>query len=261
MTFAAEGLAIRSRIAALWTDTSIAWPNRPFSPATGTAYLRVTIRNGDSLQPYLGKTSQRRSVGVVIGDVFAPSVKADNSGMGDNAARVLADSFAAMFRNSEHDGIVYREPSAREAALQEEPWYRWIVEVPYYRDWTPGGISEVAVYGNYYVEQAGHGLVVGDWIKGVSGTFSEAQADAEANLSWPGVVVEADSGSFRFAALGKANLPAHGFGAAGTKIFLSQGTAGAATTSEPGSGWVQQVAKVIDADHVDVQTWPVVNKG
>lgn len=261
MTFSAEGLAIRSRIASLWSATSVAWPNRPFTPTQGTAYLRVTIRNGDSLQPYLGKTSQRRSVGVVIGDVFAPSVAADNSGMGDNAARVLADTFAAMFRNAEHDGIVYREPSAREAEFQEEPHYHWIVEVPYYRDWTPGGISEVAVYGNYYVEQAAHGLVVGDWIKGVSGTYSKALADAEANLSWPGVVVEADSNSFRFTALGKANLPSHGFGAAGTKVFLSQNTSGDGTASEPSTGWVQQVAKVIDADHVDVQTWPVVNKG
>lgn len=132
MSFAAEGAAIRARIAAQWgATTPISWPNVEFDPTPGTSYLRVTIRNGESLQPYLGLTSKRRSAGVVMGEVFVASNAADGT------ARTLADTFAAIFRNVQVAGITFREPSAREAALQEEPWYRWIVEAPYYRDWAP----------------------------------------------------------------------------------------------------------------------------
>ena len=141
MSFATEGQAIRSRIATQWgSTTDIAWPNGAYIPTLGSAWIRVTIRNGESMQPYLGPGSKRRSAGVVLVEVFVPSDRFDS------AVRALVDSVAAMFRNAQHDGITYREPSAREAAGQiraegaagqEEPWYRWIVEIPYYRDWTP----------------------------------------------------------------------------------------------------------------------------
>lgn len=257
MTWATEGLAIRSRVASLWTDTSIAWPNRPFTPTVGTAYLRLTIRNGDSLQPYLGKTSKRRSVGVVIGEVFAPVAT-----IGDNSARTLADSFAAIFRNAEHDGITYREPSAREAPYQEEPHYRWIVEVPYYRDWSPGGTDALSSY-PYLTITSASTLTVGEAVKAVSGVWSEAQADAEANLAFPAVVGAALGGTSYQAVMpgGRVNVPAHGLGTAGAKVWLSQATAGLLTATEPTSGLCQQIATVFDANHLIVNDYPIVNKG
>jgi hypothetical protein len=232
--------------------TAVSWPNQEFTPATGTPYLRLTVRNGESGQPYLGIASKRRSAGVVFGEVFVPS------GKGDGAARGLADAFAAMFRNVQHDGITYREPSPREALVQEEPWYRWIVEVPYYRDWLPSGADEVASYNALVITQAAHGFVLGNWLYASAGVWAKAQADAEATLSSPVAVVTTVISSSQVRVTtpgGKANLPAHGLGASGTKVYLSAATAGAATATAPATGFVQQVATVWDADHLIVHDY------
>jgi hypothetical protein len=105
--------------------------------------------------------------------------------------------------------------------------------------------------------------VVGEWVKATSGTWGKAQADAEANLSFPAVVTAALGGtSYQVALPGaKANLPAHGLGTAGTKVWLSQATAGAATATEPTSGLAQQLGKVFDADHIIVMDFPVPDLG
>lgn len=255
MSYAAEGTAIRTRLVSQWSTTPIAWPNRSYTPTQGTPFVRLTLRNGTALQPALGLLSHERVPGVALIEVYVPADERDN------VARSYVDSLTAIFRRVTVDDLVFLTPSAREKSTQEAGWYSWLIECPYYREETVGAASEVAVYGNQLVTQAAHGLAVGDWIKAAAGTYGKAQANAEANLCWPGVVVQVvDTGQFRFAYVGKANLPAHGYGTAGTKLYLSQATAGAVVTSEPSTGWVQQVGKVIDANHVDVQTWPAINK-
>lgn len=258
MSFAAEGTAILNRIMTQWAGaTPISWPNVNFTPAAGQSHVRVTIRNGTSLQPYIGKHSKRRSVGVVFGEVMVP----ENTG--DGSARGLADDFAALFRDVRVSGITFGEPSARQSTLQEKPWFRWLVEVPYYRDWSPQGVDEMASYPQLYVSQVAHGFSLGDWLNADGGVWSEAQADDAATLSYPAVVTHVESAN-RFAVTlpgGKANLPSHGFGAAGAKVWLSQATAGLGTATEPTTGLAQQVARVWDADHLIVVALPTINKG
>jgi hypothetical protein len=47
---------------------------------------------------------------------------------------------------------------------------------------------------------------------------------------------------------GKATVAAHGYGPAGARLYLSQVTAGALTTTAPTAGLRQEVARVVDAD-------------
>jgi hypothetical protein len=256
MSYALEEDAIRDRLVALWDTTAIAWPNVKYDPAPGESYIKVTVRHGEAFQSELGPEGNERVPGVVLLETYVPF------GKGTQTVRTYSDSLAAIFRRVQVDDMVFGTPTAREAATQETGWHRWIVECPFYRDETIGEENEVAIYGSRVVTQAAHGLVAGDWLKVAAGTWSKALADTSANLALPGVVVNVPTlGKFRVVTDGAANLPAHGFGAAGTKLWLSQATAGEATATEPSSGLAQQVGVTVDADHVLVRHYPAIDKG
>lgn len=255
MSYALEEDAIRDRLVALWDTTAIAWPNVQYDPTPGTAYVRFTVRHGLAFQSELGPEGNERVPGVVLLETFVPQ------GQGVQTVRTYSDSLAAIFRRVHLDDMVFGTPTAREAMTQEPGWYRWTVECPFYRDETIGEESEVAIYGSRSVTQAAHGLAVKDWLKLASATWAKAQATA-GNLSLPAVVTSVTSTSkFRAVTDGAANLPSHGYGAAGTTLWLSQATAGAVVTTEPSTGLAQQVGTVLDADHVLVQRFPAVDKG
>lgn len=107
--------------------------------------------------------------------------------------------------------------------------------------------------GNFLVkvEGASHGRTVGQAVL-VDGTL--AQADAVATLA-DGIVAivtsAADGPYYICTQSGKLiKWTAHGHGAAGTQLWLSQATAGLITTTEPASGIVQPLGKVVDANTI-----------
>ena len=128
-TYGAEGATIRARFAANWSTTDIAWPNRKYTPTQGTAWVRFTILGADAYQRAL--QGARRSLGVVIVEIYVPE------GNGCGTARSYADSICNIFRRIQVDGILFREPRAREATSQEAGWYKWMVEIEYQADSNP----------------------------------------------------------------------------------------------------------------------------
>jgi hypothetical protein len=259
MSFATSASSLRQRFYVQWNGaTDVAWPNVEYEPTTGSAWVRVSPGLGDSFQPYLGLTSRTRTAGLFIAEIFEPPDS------GDAAGWAKADTIAGIFRRADFDGFKFGEPSAMETTLPEaEPWFRITVEAPYYRHWSPSEVDELASYPTLNVTQAAHGFVVGEWLSQEAGTWAKAQADAAATLSYPAVVTRViDTTEFQVTLPGgKANLPSHGLGLGGTKVWLSQATAGADTVTEPSTGLAQQVAKVWDADHLIVMDYQPVDKG
>jgi hypothetical protein len=104
--------------------------------------------------------------------------------------------------------------------------------------------------------QASHGLSVGNLVYNNAGTWTKARANADTTLAEALVVSVESTTLFRVVYLGPGEVTytAHGLGAAGTKLYLSQGTAGAITTTAPTSGIRQQVGKVLSANKIIL--WP-----
>lgn len=258
MSHAAAASSIRSRLNAQWNTTSIAWPNQDFSPTVGTAYVRPTIRFNSAGQFTLGPDGIKRVSGALEVEVFVPS----NSPTG--TAWTYADTIGALFQRKTISDVRFWDYNAEVAELPEgEPWFRLMVEVPFYYDDEPAETDELASYPVRNVTQSAHGFAVGDWVYVDlgSGAWAKAQADDAATVSWPAVVTNVqDTERFQVTLPnGKANIPSHGLGSQGTKVYLSQSTAGAATTTEPASGLVQQVGKIWDADHIEVMDLPISN--
>lgn len=111
------------------------------------------------------------------------------------------------------------------------------------------------------VNQAAHGFAVGDCVK-LSGTWSDAQADAEANLCMAMIYNVIDTDNFWVVTQHGRKVPfTHGTGgAAGDALYLSQGTPGAVTTTKPTTGYRQQVGWILDANNVifKLEAWSFV---
>lgn len=93
-----------------------------------TAWIKVAIADNRTVRTELGSgVVRRRAYGTIFGDVFAPR------GRGNNEARVLADSFATLFRDFNSTGLSCYEPTVH-AVGEKDGWYRLIVGVPYRYD-------------------------------------------------------------------------------------------------------------------------------
>lgn len=104
--------------------------------------------------------------------------------------------------------------------------------------------------------QASHGFAVGDVIRqSAAATWTKAQADSPGNVG-VGLSLVIDvptSGSFQCwhrNASHEVTLTSHGFGAFGTKLYLSQGTAGALTATAPTTGIILYCGYVVDANTI-----------
>lgn len=104
--------------------------------------------------------------------------------------------------------------------------------------------------------QSAHGLSVGNLVYNNAGTWTKARANADTTLAEALVIAVESTSLFRvkYIGPGEVTYTAHGLGAAGTKLYLSQGTAGAITTTAPTSGISQQVGKVKSTNKVIL--WP-----
>ena len=111
------------------------------------------------------------------------------------------------------------------------------------------------------VAQTAHGLAIGDVVRESSvDTFAKAQADTEANINLGVTLVIAATGANKFTALRgttcrDVTISAHGFGAFGAKLWLSQGTAGLITATEPPTGLRWYLGYVLDANTIHWQPW------
>ena len=111
------------------------------------------------------------------------------------------------------------------------------------------------------INQATHGMDVGDLVYRSSSTaWADAKGDAEATLA-EGIVVDVeDTNNYSVATIDgtQVTITTHGFGATGTKLYLSQGTAALITATAPTSGLIQPIGSVIDTNTIRFSLGPLV---
>lgn len=99
------------------------------------------------------------------------------------------------------------------------------------------------------LSKAAHGLTAGN---AVTITGVKAKADSSTTLARGLVVAVPSAATYTIVTDGYATLTAHGLGTAGQSLFLSQATAGLLTATQPGSGIIQEVGQVYDANTIYV---------
>jgi hypothetical protein len=102
------------------------------------------------------------------------------------------------------------------------------------------------------INQTTHGFAVGDLVyRDSATTWAKAQADAEATLA-DGIVIhveDANNCSVVTKDGTQVTITTHGL-TVPDAIYLSQSVAGAATSTIPANGLIQQVGKAIDANTI-----------
>jgi hypothetical protein len=109
--------------------------------------------------------------------------------------------------------------------------------------------------GSRTYNQPGHGLAVGAPVRQSSEVWVGARADDADHLA-RGVVTRVLGSYITVATRGFVLAESHGLGAAGTKRWTSQVTAGASVTVEPVNGWRQELLEVFDVDNLLVNVMP-----
>lgn len=117
------------------TDCPVDWPNKRFDPATGftpathTAWVRITIRTADARQASLGGTVHRwRRSGVVLVQVFIPE------GKGAQPALAVADDVVASLQGLTLNGMALRASRIDQPARTQDGWYQVNVTTPFIYD-------------------------------------------------------------------------------------------------------------------------------
>lgn len=125
-------------------------------------------------------------------------------------------------------------------------------------DFTPDGADDLFAP---EFSQATHGFVVGSVIRRSSlANHTKAQADTEANLGVGRALVVDQPDANTFSSLRAGNhhavtISSHGFGAFGVTLWLSQGTAGLITATEPATRLRLYLGFVIDANTIMWEPW------
>jgi len=129
MTFLAEIKAIEGRLKTAWTTTTpIRYENMEYTPTPGTAWIEITVSNGESFQPDINNDAPKyRNLGIIGINIYVPK------GTASHIARGYCDTLAAIYRSKQFDGIVCRTPEIQYIGTEEQ-WAVYNVSTPFYRD-------------------------------------------------------------------------------------------------------------------------------
>lgn len=119
--------AVRTLFSSGWSTTDIAWPNRSYTPTTGTSWVRVSIHLGQAFEDEVGNTTAAAGHrnGVVKIGVFVPL----NSG--SMTASTYAGQIEAIFRRKDQDGVYFGEPYSTNNG-SDGAWYQITVNAPWW---------------------------------------------------------------------------------------------------------------------------------
>jgi hypothetical protein len=124
-------VALESHLAGLATSMpSVAWPNVPFVPTTGTTYLRAEFIPVLRRPVTTGPDPEQRHSGLFYVTVYTPEEKGAAEGIG------LADDLLSHFNGSDAivttNAIVRLEYSEAKMALHDPPFYAIPIEIGWY---------------------------------------------------------------------------------------------------------------------------------
>ncbi len=137
MTALSRRAAIEAHFETNWLTTAKAWPNIDFDvPDPPVAWVRLTISASETMQASMGTSPLERTSGAVTVQVFTPVNE------GPIAGDTLADSVAALFRDSNKNGlnlatsdgdIQFRLPHIRDVGV-DGSFYQHNVEIEFFAD-------------------------------------------------------------------------------------------------------------------------------
>ena len=108
----------------------VAWPNVPFTPVTGTTYLRAEFIPVLRRPVTTGPDPEQRHSGLFYVTVYTPEEKGAAEGIG------LADDLLSHFNGSDAivttNAIVRLEYSEAKMALHDPPFYAIPIEIGWY---------------------------------------------------------------------------------------------------------------------------------
>jgi hypothetical protein len=124
-------VALESHLAALTTSMPpVAWPNVPFTPVTGTTYLRAAFIPVLRRPVTTGPDPEQRHSGLFYVTIYTPEEKGAAEGIG------LADDLLSHFNGSDAivttNAIVRLEYSEAKMALHDPPFYAIPIEIGWY---------------------------------------------------------------------------------------------------------------------------------
>jgi hypothetical protein len=127
--------AIRTALEAHLASTSpalpaVAWPNVPFTPVTGTPYLRADFVPVTRRPVVAGPAPEQRAAGLFYVTVYTPEDQGATAGL------ALADALLARFNGSTaivaSNVTVRLEYSETKMPLHDPPFYAIPVEIGWY---------------------------------------------------------------------------------------------------------------------------------
>ncbi len=137
MGFDATATTIRTRFNTQWPSLQ---PTVPFTfdnqgqneedfPTRDSAWVRLTILDGDSLQVEMAGTRRWRRPGVVEVQIFVPA------GTGDGLSAELADSVRDIFEGRTISGVIFRATSRQRVGRgRDAAWVQWNASTPFQAD-------------------------------------------------------------------------------------------------------------------------------
>ena len=107
---------------------SVAWPNKKFTPTTGTIYIRPTLLTGDSIPTTF---ADDMNIGIYQIDIFA------EAGQGKAEIQAMADLIADRFKvdtQMTYNGVTVeiKTVSQKAARNNEDGWYQMPIEIVYF---------------------------------------------------------------------------------------------------------------------------------
>jgi hypothetical protein len=119
---------LRQRLNDNWSATGIDWSDfnaKPYKPAPTAAWIRPTLRGGDTFRASLGPNARRRTIYTWAVQVFVPE------GQGDATLRSYMEQVGDLFRDYQTSGVTCLTPSFRVVGRDPEGLgYQGNVTVP-----------------------------------------------------------------------------------------------------------------------------------
>lgn len=107
---------------------SVAWPNKKFTPAVGTIYIRPTQLTGDSIPT---TNTDDMNIGIYQIDIFT------EAGQGKAEIQAMADLIADRFKpdtQMTYNGVTVevKTVSQKAARNNNDGWFQMPIEIVYY---------------------------------------------------------------------------------------------------------------------------------
>jgi hypothetical protein len=133
-----NAIALENRLATTTPALpSIAWPNVPFTPTTGTAYIRSTFIPVTRRPVTAGPNAEQLHTGLFMVNIYTPEDAGASAGM------TYADQLLARFKGSDAEVAstvtVRFAYSEAKRPLHEPPFYVIPVEISWY-SYVPQGV-------------------------------------------------------------------------------------------------------------------------